>query len=136
MHFFRLEQGSGYPLEPAHGTQADVQIQFLTQCYIQRAYAFTYGRSEWSFYSHPIMTESLHGFSRKPGSGFIKCFLTGKYFQPVNFSLSVIRFFNRFICDFFYRSPYFLSDTITFDKWNDRIIRNNQFVVFLIDNAP
>ena len=73
-----------HALEPAHGAQADVQIQDLAQGDVQRANAAADGRGQRAFDGYPIAANGLDGFIGQPGAGPIVGLLPGQDLHPMN----------------------------------------------------
>ncbi len=114
-----------------HRTQAHVQVEFLTQCNVQRANTATDWGSQRAFDGNAVVTNQIQRLSWQPDVLAINVgrFFTGVNFHPGNFTLAFVGFLNSGIHHFQHRWGYVNADTVTFDERDNRIVWNVQLTV-------
>ena len=112
-------------------TQANVEIQLLTQRHVQRTDAAANWRRQRTFNSNTVITNQIEGFSRQPDILAVNVgrFFTGVNFHPGNFTLAFIGFLNGGINHFQHRWGNVNTDTVAFNERDNRVMRDVQFAV-------
>ena len=125
VNVLRILHWAWHASEPAHWTQADIQIELLAQGHVQGANAAADWRGQRTFDRYDVVAYGFEGFFRQPGVLIVNLgrFFAGVNFHPGNFALAVVGLGNRRVDDFDHHRTDINADTITFDKRNDRIVR-------------
>ena len=77
IHQLGLLHRRRHALEPAHGPQADIQVEQLAQGHIQAAEPAAHRGGERPFDADEVVAEGLHGIVGQPAAGFVEGFLAG-----------------------------------------------------------
>ncbi len=124
----RLLDRARHAFKPANRTLTYIQVQLLAQSNVQRTDATAYGSSQWAFDGNNILFNGVQRFSRQPGVLIVNLggFLTGIDFHPGNLALTGVGLLNSRVDDFDHDRGNVVTDAVTLDKGNDRVIRNVQ----------
>ena len=87
--------GRGDPAEPAHRTQADIEIKPLAQGDVERTDATPDRGRERALDADAVVAESLHRLLGQVGPQFVIGFLSGRDFQPVEPARSAVSLLHR-----------------------------------------
>src|SRR5690606_12480272 len=89
---FRLAHGRRHPLEVAHGTQADVQVQFLAQGHVQGADAAAHRGGQGALDGYDVLTHGFQGFFGQPDIRAVDLggLFAGVDFHPVDLALATV----------------------------------------------
>ena len=125
--------------EIAHRAHALIQVEFLTQCHVQRTDTAADWGGHWAFDRHGIFFQCVKCFFWQPFISTVDAggFFTSIHFHPMNFLLATIGFRNSSINHIFHHRSDIDTNTIAFDERNNRIVRNgltrDNFLAFLGD---
>ena len=108
-------------MEPAHGAQADVEVEELTKSHVERTNAATNRRREWALDANQVVAECFDGLVGKPITGFVEGLLTSQHFNPGNF-LAVL--LGRCVKHQLGRWPNVDTSSVAFNERNNRNFRN------------
>jgi hypothetical protein len=111
---------------PAHRTQADEQIQQLTQRNVQRSDAAADRRRQRAFDADVVLAKGLDGFVRQPVVELLEGFLARVDFLPRNFFSPSVRLLDGGVEDAHAGAPDVAAGAIAFDERNDRIVRHDE----------
>ncbi len=120
---------AGDTLEVLHGAYTGVEIQFLAQGHVQGADTTTNGSGQWAFDGHQVFLDGVQGGLGQPFAGIVHGFLTGQYFFPDDLLFAIVGFFHGGVEHAAGGGPDVRSDTVTFDEWENRVVRNVQLTV-------
>ena len=133
IYFFRFLDGRNDSTEPTYRTQADIQIERLTQSHIQRTDSSSYWSCQRPLDAYQIFTESIHRSFRQPFTGLFECFATCQHFFPFDGAFTAVSQLNSFVYNLLTHRSYLRSHSITFYKRNCYTIGHNQPTVLHID---
>ena len=129
-----LFYGRDHTSEPAYGTQADIEVEFLTQSDVQR----TDTASDWgcqrAFDSDTIVAEGLHGLVGQPGAGLFEGFTSGQDLFPKDSSSSVVCFFDSGVNHLLGSGRDFGTYSVSFDKGDLYFVGHQQCTGFVDRN--
>src|SRR5690606_11701169 len=133
VHVAGVGHRAGHAGEPAHRPDACIQIQFLTNGYVQAAEAAPHGGGQRPLDADGVFLEGFQGFPRQPGPQEAIGFFTGVHFVPENPPLAAIGVSYRRV-DYLDRCPPNVwPGAVTFDEWNDGIFRYLQLACLYPD---
>src|SRR3974390_527373 len=133
IHAFGMFYRRGYALVVLHRTDAGLKIEDLPQGDVERTNAAADRRGQGALDSNPQLAKSIDCFVGKPGLESIHGFLAGEYLVPGNAALAPVGSFNRGIEHPNRRLPNDAPGAITFDEWNDGLVRENKLAIFVCD---
>ncbi len=120
-----------HAFEPAHRAQAHIKVELLAQGNVQRTDAATDRRGQWALDGNYVILDCIQGFLRQPGVLIVNLssFFPGVDFHPGNFALAAVSFLNSSIDNLDHDRADINANTITFDKRDDRVVRNIERMV-------
>ena len=126
--FFRLTYRGWNTFEVTNRTQANIQIQFLTQSNVQGADTAANWSGQRAFDRNYVVFQDLQCFFWQPNVRAVNfCgFFTSIDFHPADFALAAVSFSNSCVNNFDHDRADINTGTIAFDIRDDRIIRNIQ----------
>ena len=129
---FRMFNRARGALVVTNRAQAHIQIQLLAQRHVQRTDTAANRRGQRAFNGYAVVADQIEGFFRQPDVLAIKLgrFFPGVDFHPGNFTLALIGFLNSGINHFQHRGSHVNTDTVAFNKRDNRIVWHRQFAVF------
>ena len=129
VHLFGMLDGRGDTLEPANGSQADVQVEHLAERDIQAADTFADRRGQRAFDADEIVLERLDGIVGQPVVEFLESGFARKNLQPFDLAFAAVRLFHRRVEHAFTGGPDIGSRAVAADEGNRRILGNAQFAI-------
>ncbi|MNS57298.1 hypothetical protein D3C72_901810 [compost metagenome] len=122
-----LDRARG-PFVVTNRTQADVEIQLLTQGHVEGANTATDRGGQRALDGHAVFTNEIQGFGRQPGTFAIDMsrFLAGINLHPGDLALALVGFLDRSVHHVQHGRGHVHTDTIPFDKRNDGVVGNVQ----------
>ena len=129
VHLFGMLDGRGDAFEPAHGSQANVEVEHLTQRDVQAADAFADGRGQRAFDADEIILERLDRLIGEPVLEFLERGLPGKDFQPFDLAFAAVSLFYRRVEHAHGRRPDVRPRAVAADEGQGGIVRNIQLAV-------
>ncbi len=110
----------GHSLEPADRAQADVEVQLLAQCDVQRAYSAADGRGQRSLYADEKFAERLKSLGRQPLAFAIdlQSLFPGIDLHPRNAALAAVCLFDGGVPHGHGRAGYVRSGAVALDEWH------------------
>src|SRR5476649_660503 len=115
---------------PAHGAEADVQIEHLAQRDVQRPDAAADRGRQRSFDADEILAEGLDGVVWQPAAELLEAFLTGVDLHPRDLLFAGVGLLDGGVEYADARAPDVRSGAVAFDKRNDRVVRDDKLPVF------
>src|SRR2546430_519655 len=116
-------------LEPAHGSQAHVEIQHLSQRHVERADAAADRSGQRSLDGDEIRPARLDGLVRQPGAEELVGLLSRVYLHPVNAPPAAVGLGHGGVHDAHAGAPDVGARAVTLDERNDRVLRDDQLAV-------
>src|SRR5690606_18956041 len=120
----RMLDRTGHPSKPTDGPNTGIEVQLLTQSNVQRTYPSADGGRQGAFDTDRKLTQRLKGFFRQPD--IVTIYFGGLFaainFHPHNSPLGAITFTDSAINHFAHDRCDINTNTIPFDKRNDRKI--------------
>ena len=137
INFFRLFDRCHNSTEPTYRTEADIEVEGLPECDVQRTDATADRRCQRAFDPDHIFAESLHRLVGQPTAGLLEGFFACQYFLPFDHSLAAIRPAYRFIDNTLANWCNLRTYSISLYKGNDDFIGDKEGPVlfcYLIHN--
>lgn len=136
INFFRLFDRCHNSTEPTYRTEADIEVEGLPECDVQRTDATADRRCQRAFDPDHIFAESLHRLVGQPTAGLLEGFFACQYFLPFDHSLAAIRPAYRFIDNTLANWCNLRTYSISLYKGNDDFIGDKRvpfcFVILFI----
>ena len=117
---------AGHAVEITNGPDARIEIEQLSQADVQTANSAADGRRERAFDRDSKFLDRGERIAGQPVAELIKRFFSREHFVPDYFARTFRNFFNRSIENELRCLPDIATRSITFNKRNDRIVRNDQ----------
>ncbi len=124
----RLDRG-GHALEPAHRTQADVEVEHLAQRDVQRADATADRRRERALDRDQVFAAGLDGFVGQPGVEEVVGLLAGIDLHPVDLALAAVGLGDRGVEHAHGGAPDVGAGAVAFDERDDGLVGNGELAV-------
>ncbi len=125
-----------HALVPAHGAEADEEVEHLAQRDVQRADAAADRRRERSLDADEIVTEGLDRVVGQPVVELLEALLAGVDLEPGDLSLAAVGLRDGGVEDAHAGAPNIRPGAVAFDERDDRIVRNDETAVLLGDGSP
>ena len=116
----------GYALEPAHGAEADVEVEHLPERDVERADALADGRRQRTFDADQVFPIRLHRFVGEPGLELGEGFFARVHFVPGDGAFAAVGLLHGGIEHALARAPDIGPGAVTFDERNDGTLGNLQ----------
>src|SRR5258708_8730342 len=129
VELLRMSYRRRHALVVAHRTYAGVKIEYLPQCYVQRADATAHRRGQRTFNSDMEIPDRIDRLVGKPVAEFGKSLLACEHFKPVDFAFTAICALHGSVKHAHGSGPNIAASALSFGVRNDRIVRNLQFAV-------
>src|SRR5208282_3232859 len=126
---FRRLDRRRHALEPAHRAQADVQVQQLAQCHVQRTDAAADRSGERPLDRHQVVAAGGHRFIGQPGVVGLVGLFSREHLHPANLALRAVRLEHRRVEHSHARAPDVAPGPIALDEGHDGPIRYVQLAV-------
>ena len=124
VHSFRVHHRGGHARIPAHGPQADVQVELLPQGDIQAADAAAHGRGEGPLDADEVGSKGFLRLRREPVPGFPEGLLPREHGNPFHASTPAVRARNRFVEHAPGGAPDVGPCAVSFDVRDQGIVRD------------
>ncbi len=121
-----MPHGRWHALEPSHRAQADVQVQQLPECHVERPDSSADRRRQWSFDADQVSAERIQRLVREPVLHVHERFLACQHLLPLDPACSAIRLFHRRVEDSHAGAPDVGTRAVSFDEGDGRVIGNLQ----------
>src|SRR5690606_3929206 len=112
-------------LEVLDGTQADVEVELLTQCHVQGTDATAHGRGQRALDGYDVVAHRFEGFLRQPDVGAVD--IGGLFpcidFHPVNLALAAVGLGNRSVHHLEHDRGNVYPSTVALDIGDDGLVR-------------
>ena len=131
VHIARLLHRAGHAFEPAHRTQAHIQVQLLAQRHVQGADAATDRSGQRALDGNHVVLHRVQGFLGKPGVLVVHLsrFFPGIHFHPGNLAFAAVGFFHCSIDNLDHDRADIDTNTVAFDERDNRVVRNIERMV-------
>ncbi|MNF77114.1 hypothetical protein D3C84_592520 [compost metagenome] len=128
VHVLRLLYRARHAFEPAHRTQADIQIQLLAQSHVQGADAATDRRGQRPLDGNHVVTHRVQGFLGQPGVLVVHLgsLLAGVDLHPGDLALAAVGLLHGGIDHLDHHRTDIDTDAVAFDERDDRVVRHIQ----------
>src|SRR5581483_2273262 len=121
--------GARDALEPAHGPEADVEVEDLAERDVERADAAADGRRERALDAHPELLERGDRLVRKPVAEAVERLLAGVDLAPGDLPLAAVRLLDRGVEDALRGAPDVGAGAVALDEGEDRTIGHRELPV-------
>ena len=119
VHQFRVLDGGRHALEPADRAKADVEVEQLAKCHVERPDAAADGGRQRSLDPDQVVAERRHGLVGQPGGVELVRLLTRVHFHPLDLPLAAIGFLHGGIEHAHAGAPDVRPGAVTFDERED-----------------
>ena len=123
VHPARIGDRRRHAFEPAHRTQAHIQIEHLPQGDVERADAAADRGGQRALDRDEVIAAGGDGFVGQPVAGVLEGLLAGEHFHPHQLALAAVGFRNGRVEHAHRCAPDIGAGAVAFDERNDRMRR-------------
>ena len=124
-----------YAREPLDGTEADVEVELLTEGDVEGTDATAGRRGERALDTDEVVAESGERGLGQPISGRLEGLLACEDLKPLDLALAGVGLGDRGVEDADRRAPDVRAGAVAFNKGDDRMVRDGEFAVGDRDTA-
>src|ERR1035437_5069479 len=122
VHLFGVLDGRRHALEPAHGAQADVEVESLAQRDVERTDAAADRRRERSLDADEELAKRVDRLVWKPRLQAVEGFLARVDLHPFDLAFPAVSLFDGGVEDAHGRAPDVRPGSVTLDEGNDGVV--------------